>query len=323
MKRRMTLALTLAATLLVGGTVATAADDETVWPQQATTLLDLSGLVSVTGICCRGDAEPTVRMLAAHDGKNPDENDRPRISVLRLTNSPIGVTWEPLAIEWPEDGQGPPNDLESAAAVPGTSSALFVESGDDGGPFHRIFHIELALDVPNAARLVEVGQWPVDPFNVEGSAVAAVDDGLIFVYAERAQGEPTTTIGWAPMTLSPMTFGDVEETTFTSPAVTGPMDRPVSAIEIAPDGTIYVASAFDSGDDAGPFASTVWRAGHVVADGEPAVVIDAEPTLIATIDAFKVESLAVHVDRDGTSRLYAGTDDEDYGGVLRPIPQEG
>ena len=101
------------------------------------------------------------------------------------------------------------------------------------------------------------------------------------------------------------------------------MDRPVSAIEIAPDGTIYVASAFDSGDDAGPFASTVWRAGHVVADGEPAVVIDAEPTLIATIDAFKVESLAVHVDRDGTSRLYAGTDDEDYGGVLRPIPQEG
>jgi hypothetical protein len=107
---------------------------------------------------------------------------------------------------------------------------------------------------------------------------------------------------------------------FTSPAVTGPEDRPVSAIEVASDGTIYVASAYDSGNDDGPFSSTIWVAGRVVDDGGPRVVLEETPRLVATLDAFKTESLAIQVALDGTETLFAGTDDENYGGVLRPIP---
>jgi hypothetical protein len=259
------------------------------------------------------------RLVAAHDVKNPDENDLPRISVLTLTNSPVGVIWEPLMLDWSEVEQGPANDLESAAAIPGTSSALFAESGDGGGPFSRIFHIELALDVRNAGRIVEVVEWPVSPFNVEGSAVALAGEQLVFLYAERAEGEPTTMIRWAPMSLSPLEFGEFQEVPFTSPAATGPYDRPVSAIAVAADGTIYVASAMDTGNDDGPFASTIWVAGRVVDDDGPRVVLEEEPRLVATLDGLKTESLAIQVAVDGTETLFAGTDDENHGGGLRPI----
>jgi hypothetical protein len=318
--RRFTTAL-LATSLVVASTSATA-QDETPMPtsMQATTLLDLSGLVAVSGICCKGDEEAGPRMIAAHDGKNPDEAELPRISVLTLTNSAQGIVWEPLVMDWPQMEQGQPNDLESAAAIPGTSSALFVESGDDGGPFRRIFHVELALDVRAVGRVVEVVDWPVPPFNVEGSAVALAGEQLVFLFAERAQGQPSTMINWAPLSLSPLVFGEFQAVPFTSPAVTGPEDRPVSAIEVASDGTIYVASAYDSGNDDGPFSSTIWVAGRVVDDGGPRVVLEETPRLVATLDAFKTESLAIQVALDGTETLFAGTDDENYGGVLRPIP---
>lgn len=321
--RRFITPLLVAASLALGSTSLAIAQDEAPMPMQATTLLDLSGLVAVSGVCCRGDEEATTRMLAAHDGKNPDEEGLPRISVLSLTNSARGIVWEPLVIDWSEFEQGTPNDLESAAAIPGTSSALFVESGDDGGPFRRIFLVELALDVRNVGRVAEVVPWPVAPVNVEGSAVALAGEQFIFLYAERSEGEPTTMIHWAPMSLSPLTFGDFQAVPFTSPAVTGPDDRPVTAIEVAPDGTIYVASAYDSGSDDGPFSSTIWAAGQVVDDDEgPRIELEGEPRLVATLDAFKTESLAIQVAADGTETLFAGTDDENYGGVLRPIPTE-
>jgi hypothetical protein len=50
------------------------------------------------------------------------------------------------------------------------------------------------------------------------------------------------------------------------------------------------------------------------------VVIPPEPDLLATLDGFKVESLALVDGPEGMTRLYAGTDDEDFGGVLRPLP---
>ena len=316
--RRWT-SLLLAVALAVGVGAPAAATDAGDPAVQATTLLDLSGLASIPGVCCKGDAEPAVRLLAAHDAKDPKENDRPRISILTLTGTPEGVTWQPLDLDWSDLAQGPPDDLESAAAIPGTNSSLVVESGDDGSDFRRIFHIEVAADA-NAARLVEAVEWPVDLFNVEGTAVAAVDDGYLFVYAERAQGEATTMIRWAPMELSPLSFGTFEEAAFTSPAVLGDDDRPVSAMEIATDGSLYVASAHDEDDDDGPFSSTIWLAGQVASGADVAIEVADAPRLIATLDAFKAESLAMVTAADGSQQLYVGTDDENLGGVLRPVP---
>ncbi len=309
----------LALVLIAAPTVSATAQEPP--PIEATTLYDLSGLAPVTGLCCKGDAMPAARVLAIFDGKNPDELDRPRVAVASIRPTALGVTWQPLAIDWPTDGLGVPSDLESATAVPGTNRFIVAESGDDAGIYTRLFLIELAMDVPDRGRLVEVVDWPVPIVNVEGMAVAQVGERLVFVYAERADGSASTAIRWAPMTMDPLAFGDFSEVLFTSPAARGPGDRPVSAIEISANGTIHVASAHDPGDDAGPFRSTVWRIGSVVDDGGPRVVLTEMPALVATLDGLKAESLAVVVAPDGTETLYVGTDDEDYGGALRPLPE--
>jgi hypothetical protein len=125
------------------------------------------------------------------------------------------------------------------------------------------------------------------------------------------------------LTLDPISLGAVTAVEFTSPTVKDPDDRPISAMEVGAEGPIYVASAYDPGDDEGPFSSSVWLAGWVQsgADG-PTVVVAPEPKHIATLDGSKVESLAFAVGEDGSSHLFVGTDDEDFGGVLRPLPDD-
>lgn len=311
----------LALMLIAVPTAHAAAQEPPPAPLEVATLFDLSGMAPVTGVCCKGDEVPAPRILAVFDGKDPDELDRPRIGVTSIRPGALGVTWQPLAIDWPDDGLGVPNDLESATAIPGTSLFLVAESGDDADVYARLFVLELAMDVPDRGRLVEVADWPVPIVNVEGMAVARVGETLVFVYAERADGSASTAIRWAPMTLDPLAFGDFSEVVFTSPAAQGPGDRPVSAIEIAADGRIFVASAHDPGGDAGPFRSTVWRIGSIAPDDGPRVVLTETPTLVATLDGMKAESLALVVAPDGTETLYVGTDDEDFGGALRPLPE--
>lgn len=47
--------------------------------------------------------------------------------------------------------------------------------------------------------------------------------------------------------------------------------------------------------------------------------MSASPQRIATLDGFKVESLALRPHGDG-EQLFAGTDDENHGGTIRQIP---
>ena len=44
--------------------------------------------------------------------------------------------------------------------------------------------------------------------------------------------------------------------------------------------------------------------------------LDAAPERLATLDGFKVESVVV----DDVGQVFVGTDDEDLGNVLRPLP---
>lgn len=81
-----------------------------------------------------------------------------------------------------------------------------------------------------------------------------------------------------------------------------------------------MASSHDP-DESGPFRSVVWRIGVLAADrdGAPQVRL-VEPVRIATLDGCKVESLAVRPTPEGNEQLFVGTDDERYGGILRPLP---
>ena len=321
--RRPITAGLLASAILVGGSVPALAQDDAeasaspeavpteLLANQATTLLDLSGLAPLGP----GFA------VGVHDGKNPDEDDRPRASLLRLSDSPAGVTWEPIAFDWGDDLEEP-NDLESASGVPGTSMVVMAESGDDGSDFQRLFLFDVDVDADGgpSATVSGVADWPTPVFNVEGMAVAQIGEDYVLLYAERAEGDPTTAIQMAPMTLDPFELGAPSSAAFTSPAVLGVGDRPVSAMEVS-QGFIHIASAFDSGNDNGPFGASVWLIGAVIeSDDGPVLDMLPEPSIVAFTDGYKTESLANLQAADGTTELHLGTDDENYGGTLRPLP---
>ena len=276
---------------------------------RASLLPDVSGLAGIDG----------KRFLAVHDAKYPEEAGFPRVSVLELPTGLDGIRWTPLDVAFPDQ---PASDLESVARIPGAADRFLVaESTEDASvkPFsNRIF----VLEVTGAgAAVVDHAEWPVPTTNVEGIAVAeAGDGGLLFLFAERADGERASEIRFAEMSLDPIRFGQFRSAGyFASPGPSGPAARPVAALEIDARGFIYAASTEDPDDDGGPFRSAVYRIGRIVRDAG-AVELDAVPAQIGTLDGLKVESLAARQRPDGTMEIWVGVDDEHYGGTMRALP---
>jgi hypothetical protein len=271
---------------------------------------DISGLAWI-----EGDS-----FLAVHDAKNPGEIDSIRLSLLRLPQSLHGITWTPLKVDWPLP-LGPSSDLESIARIPGTSSYLLVESGlrTPGQPRYRR---ALLVEIKNMqAELVSFTELPEKVTNIEGSAVARLGSRLIFLCGERADDQMSTEIFWCELQLRPLKFGSFNTAIFKPVGYTGTNKRPVSAIDVDSMGRIYVASALDPNVDNGPFSSVIWRAGHLHLDKNNRTkwVFTPRPHRLATLDGFKVEAIAIREMREGSIELFAGTDDENYGGALRQI----
>lgn len=278
----------------------------------ASVLPDLSGMVALD----EGE------FLAVHDAKVAGELDRPRVSLLRVPKDLGGVQWSALDVDW---GGRPGNDLESAARIPGTDTVLLVESGDNGSPGPRIFRARLdgnRLEITNSV------PWPHEIYNVESSAVARFGERFVFLYAERAEKQPSTEIRWAEFVPESLTFGTFASVILHSPDPAR-TNRPMVALDVAPDGSLYIAAAFDSeaaglpDPDNGPFASSVWRVGTVGMDGDaPTVKLLSDPQHLGTLDGMKVESVSVVTAADGALQVYVGLDDENYGATLRRLPRE-
>lgn len=274
-------------------------------------LLDLSGLAWLGGD----------RFLAVHDAKNPDEPDRVRVSFLKSPQSLEGVQWKPLEVAFPG---GASSDLESAAAVPGTSQVLLVESGDDAGRYQRIFLADTSETGVSIAGVVEWGAFN-QVYNVEATAVVQGAGGYRFLWAERSSGKQATSIKWADMTLSPFSIGStIGEAAFALPADLVGADgkplysRPVVGMDVGSAGQVYVVAAYDPegtvpDPDNGPFRSAVLKIGTMTADG---LVLDPAPTMLLRVEGFKAESVVIAGD---PPQIYIGTDDENYGGVLRRL----
>jgi hypothetical protein len=49
------------------------------------------------------------------------------------------------------------------------------------------------------------------------------------------------------------------------------------------------------------------------------VVLDEEPSILAIVDGLKIESVTVRENGNGVE-IFIGTDDENFGGILRQIP---
>jgi hypothetical protein len=275
-------------------------------------------LPDLSGLAWMGDD----LLLAVHDAKNPEEIDRPRISLLSPPTSLDGVSWRPLDVSSPSAKS---SDLESAARIPNTAKLLMIESGDNGSDYDRIFLGELdgyVLSILGKTR------WSAftEVKNVEATAVyAASPTELLFVWGERNQGESSTDIKWAPLMLEPFSIAaEVGRTTFELPASAfdgsglALYNRPLVALEIDSRGLVYAAATHDPegsspDSDNGPFRSAVYQIGETRPDG---LSLAREPVIVAVLDGLKVESLAIDESGD-VPALYIGTDDENYGGILR------
>lgn len=279
--------------------------------RQVAPLPDLSGLAWLWGDT----------FLAVHDAKNDaagarDEIDNPRVSLVRAATTPKGVIHRPLSVRW-SVRRGPSNDLESAARIPGTRRVLLAESGDDGGPFHRIFLAKLER---RRAHIEETVPWPARVSNVEGTAVVRLGGRLAFVYAERNQGRTATWIRWAPLRLHPVRFGTFERARLEVPDSLG-TNRPVVAIDIDAGGRVFTAAAYDPDEDNGPFDSGIFSVGRfeLGSDGSPEFEPAPTPELLAAARGVKIESLAIRNPAGSAMTLFYGTDDENYGAILRPL----
>lgn len=294
----------------------------------------VSALLDISGVAWMEDDI----FLAVHDGKNSDEErDWPRASLLLLPadvtsppafarQAPEGLYFQNLDIAWPS---GESNDLESIARIPGTRQFLLVESGDDCSGFQRIFLSTLSATYQ--LTIDEVAPWPVEPgsgcegvFNVEASAVFNVGGQMFFVYAERAEGQPHTELRWATMETNPLRFGAFSSFRYAA-RPRGPGMRPLVALDVDDQGQVYAATAYDSGEDSGPFRSWVSRIGRFVPGrGRQARFIPSGKFAnVARQDGFKIEGVAVRPTEARQPEVYTGTDDENYAAVLRqvaPIP---
>jgi len=281
--------------------------------RQASSLPDLSGLVWLGGD----------RFLAVHDAKTDGESEKPRASVVLLPADLQGVLWKPQGLNF----RGPKsNDLESAARIPGTNDVLLVESGDGlGDPeFQRIFKARVNGD---RVRIVVATSWPVSVTNVEATAVAALGDRFVFLFAERAQNLPGTDVRWAVFDPEALSFGPFRSVAFPNPDPTA-FNRPLVAMDLDSSGLIYISSAFDAeaaglpDPDNGPFASAVFCIGELTeVAGEPEVILFDTPQREGTLDGFKVESVAVREDEEHGLQIFVGFDDENYGSTLRLLPR--
>ena len=294
----------------------------TAWAQsgfqrRATTLADLSGMVWVGGD----------RFIAVHDAKAEGEQFLPRVADLRLPKSLRGVTYRDsrLCVR----GEVP-NDLESVARIPGRREVLLVESGDgpDGPAIKKIYKASIQSQ---GIRVTKAVEWPFDITNVEGSAVACLDGTCVFVFAERADNQASTELTWVKFDPKRMKFAKKSRSvTFPQPDPDR-FNRVIVGLDIDSNGLIYSVSAFDPenagpplSDDAdnGPYAAGVYLIGSIgLESDQPQINLFDTPAVVGLVDGFKVETVAVREDSDsGSYEIFIGTDDENYGGVLRRLP---
>ena len=125
-------------------------------------------------------------------------------------------------------------------------------------------------------------------------------------------------------------MGEVQSVAFAQPDPAR-FNRVIVGLDVDSRGLIYSVSAFDpenadppvSDDpDNGPYAAGVYVIGSIQGEsGTAEIELLPTPTLLGMVDGFKVESVAVKKDVEaGSFEIFIGTDDENYGGVLRPLP---
>jgi len=276
--------------------------------------------------------------LTVNDRKNTRDPGE-RLGILTVTAK--GSTFRPLPVaDWRDPDDGEPNDLEAVCAVPGRPDEyLLGESGRYKKKFGRLFHVRVTRDaaggwkaeclkafhLPRPAPDDEGTTWPGD--EVEGMACipgTGKDVPVLVLGARGGQGR-------AAYQPAQLVWGDLDLTTYAfTPRGAHALgtvkgfknERGCADLHVAETNggwEVWSVAVRDEGD-AGPFHSVVYRAGVFTrAVGALAFVAEAEPSVRLHLHGLKVEALAPPPRCVPRAGFAVATDDENYGGVWRPL----
>jgi hypothetical protein len=258
-------------------------------------------------------------LIAIHDTKvkSPaDKGEKPRVSLvdgkfLKMTAFPI---------RWLEDGP-PASDLEAGCRLPYSKDVLLFESGYFEGKYGRVFRCTPDHDDQghiSGLRVVQFWKLPeaFEKLQVEGALcfarrscpqlVIASRDGSLHTAPLDLNSPNGAEIALVPMPVCLPSF----------PELKGKDDqfRVISDMYVDKEGTIWAAATRDLGGS-GPFRSVVYNLGSLQVEG-PVYIRQPSYWRKATIEGLKVEALE---DALKSGHLVFGTDDENFGGAVRPF----
>ena len=272
------------------------------------------------------------RYLAVHDALSFE--DGPRVSLLTVSSSAVPII-VPVTIDDWMDRDGRSSDLESLCAIPSRPNEfLMAESGRWEGRFGRLFHIRFdpathRAVVLGVARLPNLCDNNPEQVGDQYEGMACLDDGsgsVVLILGERGGSAryPSGVLRWVTFDLRTHTLLSTQDGLH-GIRVDAPggwpdhrKNRDISDLFVASDGSLWASAAWDSGD-AGPFSSLVYRIGYLRQNSHVPVVVNRRLHVWRTCDGIKVEGVAAPPSALHRAVISVGSDDENYGGVWRPL----
>ncbi len=270
------------------------------------------------------------RYLVVHDTKAHRDDARIGIVTVGGENGPL---YRPLAVRDWLDPDGRSSDLESACVLPDRDDeALVAESGLWEGRFGRIFHIKVGTDNAEVLHVFKIpdlddnGSELVGD-NYEGMACMTDSRGRILVILGERGGtrhNPNGSLHWATfdpsggvLSWSPNGTAGVS---VSAPGawVSIETKRDIAALHLDEEGILWAVASEDAGDN-GPFRSIIYAVASVDVGASLPIRATSAPSPTWTLDGFKVESIAAPPDELFFAELSFATEDENFGGVWRPL----
>ena len=268
--------------------------------------------------------------LVVHDTKAGKSD--PRLGIIRFKQDE-SLEYAPLIVDNWVHPQGPANDLESACALPGRPGELLIaESGYQKGLYGRIFHLDIRgttiriLSVLPLPHLSDSGKSR-ERDNYEGLACAARNDGkILLILGERGGSSryPNGVLRWG--VFDPV-HGSIDwpaagkagrMAIAPGPWTNRPSKRDIADLYLDGQGNLWAAASEDAGDE-GPFRSIIYRAATVQADTVNPIQLSKTQRPSWVMDGLKVEALAGPPDSVSSAFLSFATEDEQLGGIWRPL----
>jgi hypothetical protein len=278
--------------------------------------------------------------IIVNDKKNKrgELNDAPRVAILTVKKK--GISHEVIKLEDPDHkATFPPNDLEAVCALPGRENEFFLaESGYRNGMYGRILYAEVwegshqwkakILRTFHPFPLPQKEYSTPDADQIEGMGCVPLngeEKEIMLILARRGGNLTPAVLVWGTvkgLDEEEISFSQEGEAALTEgPNPLGGRGSGDLFVQREGEGMwrIWTAATVDPGDE-GPFRSLIYSPGSLVINEDKRLrYIPGALDIHWVLEGFKVEALAGPPKNIPNSVLSMGTDDENYGGVWRPL----